>query len=35
MFFAVNDEEIVTPLETFVSEARPADYDAVKQRDHL
>ena len=35
MFFAVNDEEIVAPLESFVSQDRPARYDAVRQRDHL
>jgi isopenicillin N synthase-like dioxygenase len=35
MFFAVNDEEIITPLENFISECRPAKYDAVRQRDHL
>ena len=35
MFFAVNDEETVAPLEDFISESQPAKYDAVKQRDHL
>jgi isopenicillin N synthase-like dioxygenase len=35
MFFAVNDDEIVSPLENFISEINPAKYDAVKQRDHL
>jgi isopenicillin N synthase-like dioxygenase len=35
MFFAVNDEELVAPLENFITEARPANYDAVRQRDHL
>jgi len=35
MFFAVNDDEIVSPLDDFVDKANPARYDAVKQRDHL
>jgi isopenicillin N synthase-like dioxygenase len=35
MFFAVNDEETVSPLDDFTSEARPAKYDAVRQREHL
>jgi len=35
MFFAVNDDEMVSPLEHFISKANPAKYDAVKQRDHL
>ena len=35
MFFAVNDDEIVCPLEDFVSAINPAKYDAVKQRHHL
>jgi isopenicillin N synthase-like dioxygenase len=35
MFFAVNDEELVAPLDNFISEAHPANYDAVRQRDHL
>jgi len=35
MFFAVNDEEIIAPLENFISENRPAEYAAVRQRDHL
>ena len=35
MFFAVNDEEIIAPLHKFISEDRPAKYDAVRQRDHL
>ncbi len=35
MFFAVNDDEIVCPLEDFISETNPAKYAAVKQRDHL
>ena len=35
MFFAVNDEEIIAPLENFISENRPAKYAAIKQRDHL
>jgi isopenicillin N synthase-like dioxygenase len=35
MFFAVNDDEIVRPLEHFIDQSRPPGYDAVKQRDHL
>ncbi len=35
MFFAVNDDEIVCPLEDFISKTNPAKYAAVKQRDHL
>jgi isopenicillin N synthase-like dioxygenase len=35
MFFAVNDDETIAPLENFVSLTRPARYDAVRQRDHL
>jgi isopenicillin N synthase-like dioxygenase len=35
MFFAVNDDELVRPLDGFVNESNPAKYDAVKQRDHL
>lgn len=35
MFFAVNDEETIAPLEQFTSNARPAGYGAVRQRDHL
>ncbi len=36
MFFAVNDDETIAPLENFVSlTTRPARYDAVRQRDHL
>ena len=35
MFFAVNDDELVCPLDDFVNESNPSKYDAVKQRDHL
>jgi isopenicillin N synthase-like dioxygenase len=35
MFFAVNDEETVAPLNDFISDAAPAKYDAVRQREHL
>lgn len=35
MFFAVNDDEIVSPLAEFTSMDNPAKYDPVKQRDHL
>lgn len=35
MFFAVNDEELIAPLEKFVSAGHPAKYDAIRQRDHL
>ena len=35
MFFAVNDEEVILPLQDFISDTRPAKYDAVKQLDHL
>lgn len=35
MFFAVNDEETVAPLEIFINKSRPASYSAVRQRDHL
>lgn len=35
MFFAVNDDEIVAPLPEFVSDDRPARFDAVGQREHL
>lgn len=35
MFFAVNEDEIVSPLPGFVSDARPAGYPPVRQRDHI
>ena len=35
MFFAVNDDETVFPLQKFVTDKYPAKYDAVRQRDHL
>ena len=35
MFFAVNDDELISPLPEFVNEHNPAKYAAVRQRDHL
>ncbi len=35
MFFAVNDEVLIAPLQDFISENQPAKYAAIKQRDHL
>lgn len=35
MFFAVNDDEVVAPLDEFVTEDNPAKYSPVSQRAHL
>ena len=35
MFFAVNDSEVVTPLDDFVTDDIPARFSPVTQREHL